>query len=339
MKSNFYKMKNMIQILIILICSAFTAFITFSVKKLNVTIISTIFSIIIILGFYMYEGLFKSYMIEIIIKLSDMLAIMTDMKEKEVFSIVEDSIFSKLQSQTIKLTRILKAQNKQIEDDKNEIKSLISDIAHQLKIPLTNLKMYGEFLQYDNLTEEERRDFQETIMVSLNELSFLVESMIKMSRLESGVIQLKPCYESLNETILLAIGQIRKKAQFKNIILELNEKEKVTILHDRNWTIESVFNILENAVKYTKENGVINISIQSYEIFARIDIEDNGIGISEEELPKIFSRFYRGKNVGDVEGIGIGLYLTREIISKQGGYIKVKSKKQGTVFSIFLPIK
>ncbi len=270
MKSNFYKMKNMIQILIILICSAFTAFITFSVKKLNVTIISTIFSIIIILGFYMYEGLFKSYMIEIIIKLSDMLAIMTDMKEKEVFSIVEDSIFSKLQSQTIKLTRILKAQNKQIEDDKNEIKSLISDIAHQLKIPLTNLKMYGEFLQYDNLTEEERRDFQETIMVSLNELSFLVESMIKMSRLESGVIQLKPCYESLNETILLAIGQIRKKAQFKNIILELNEKEKVTILHDRNWTIESVFNILENAVKYTKENGVINISIQSYEIFAGI---------------------------------------------------------------------
>ncbi len=339
MKSNFYKMKNMIQILIILICSTFTAFITFSVKNLNVTIISTIFSIIIILGFYMYEGLFKSYMIEIIIKLSDMLAIMTDMKEKEVFSIVEDSIFSKLQSQTIKLTRILKAQNKQIEDDKNEIKSLISDIAHQLKTPLTNLKMYGEFLQYDNLTEEERRDFQETIMVSLNELSFLVESMIKMSRLESGVIQLKPCYESLNETILLAIGQIRKKAQFKNIILELNEKEKVTILHDRNWTIESVFNILENAVKYTKENGVINISIQSYEIFARIDIEDNGIGISEEELPKIFSRFYRGKNVGDVEGIGIGLYLTREIISKQGGYIKVKSKKQGTVFSIFLPIK
>jgi len=332
-------MKNMIQILIILICSAFTAFIIFSVKNLNVTIISTIFSIIIILGFYMYEGLFKSYMIEIIIKLSDMLAIMTDMKEKEVFSIVEDSIFSKLQSQTIKLTRILKAQNKQIEDDKNEIKSLISDIAHQLKTPLTNLKMYGEFLQYDNLTEEERRDFQETIMVSLNELSFLVESMIKMSRLESGVIQLKPCYESLNETILLAIGQIRKKAQFKNIILELNEKEKVTILHDRNWTIESVFNILENAVKYTKENGVINISIQSYEIFARIDIEDNGIGISEEELPKIFSRFYRGKNVGDVEGIGIGLYLTREIISKQGGYIKVKSKKQGTVFSIFLPIK
>lgn len=339
MKSNFYKMKNMIQILIILICSAFTAFITFSVKNLNVTIISTLFSIIIILGFYMYEGLFKSYMIEIIIKLSDMLAIMTDMKEKEVFSIVEDSIFSKLQSQTIKLTRILKAQNKQIEDDKNEIKSLISDIAHQLKTPLTNLKMYGEFLQYDNLTEEERRDFQETIMVSLNELSFLVESMIKMSRLESGVIQLKPCYESLNETILLAIGQIRKKAQFKNIILELNEKEKVTILHDRNWTIESVFNILENAVKYTKENGVINISIQSYEIFARIDIEDNGIGISEEELPKIFSRFYRGKNVGDAEGIGIGLYLAREIVSKQGGYIKVKSKEQGTVFSIFLPVK
>ncbi|WP_346935819.1 HAMP domain-containing sensor histidine kinase [Clostridium sp.] len=339
MKSNFYKMKNMIQISIILICLVFTTFIAFAVKNLNVTIISTLFSIIIILGFYMYERLFKSYMEEILIKLSDMLAIMADMKDKEIFSMVEDSVFSKLQSQTIKLNRVLKAQNKQIEDDKNEIKSLISDIAHQLKTPLTNLKMYGEFLQYDNLTEEERREFQETIMVSLNELSFLVESMIKMSRLEIGVIQIKPDYESLNETILLAIGQIRKKAECKNIILELNEKDKVTILHDRNWTIESVFNILENAVKYTKENGVINISIQSYEIFARIDIEDNGIGISEEELPKIFSRFYRGKNVGDAEGIGIGLYLARKIVSKQGGYIKVKSKKQGTIFSIFLPIK
>lgn len=338
MKSNFYKMKNMIQISIILICSVFTTFIAIEMKNTKVIIASILFSVIIILVFYIYERLFESYMKDILIKLSDMLAIMADMKEKEVFSIVEDSIFSKLQSQTIRLTRILKAQNKRIEDDKNEIKALISDISHQLKTPLTNVKMYGELLQDNNLIEEERREFHEIMMNSLNKLSFLVESMIKMSRLESGVIQLKPSYESLNETILLAIGQIRKKAENKNITLELNEKDKVIVLHDRNWTTEGVFDILENAVKYTKENGTINITIQSYEMFVRIDIQDNGIGISEEELPKIFSRFYRGKNVGDSEGIGIGLYLTREIILKQGGYIKVKSDDECTVFSVFLPV-
>jgi len=339
MRSNFYKIKNMLQIAIILNCLVFTTFIAFEVKNIKITIVSIFFSIIILLVLYIYERLFESYMKDILIKLSDMLATMADMKEKEVFSIVEDSIFSKLQSQTIRLTRILKAKNKQIEDDKNEIKALISDISHQLKTPLTNLKMYGELLQDNNLTEEERREFHKIMMNSLNELSFLIESMIKMSRLESGVIQLKPSYKSLNETILLAIGQIRKKAENKNINLVLNEKDKVIILHDRNWIAECVFNILENAVKYTKENGIINIYIQSYEMFARIDIKDNGIGISEEELPQIFSRFYRGKNVGNAEGIGIGLYLTREIISKQGGYIKVKSDDQGTEFSIFLPTK
>ncbi|WP_346896502.1 HAMP domain-containing sensor histidine kinase [Clostridium sp. UBA7503] len=339
MRSNFYNIKKMFQIAIILICLVFTTFIAIEMKNTKVIIASILFSIIIILVFYIYERLFESYMKDILVKLSDMLATMADMKEKEVFSIVEDSIFSKLQSQTIRLTRILKAQNKQIEDDKNEIKALISDISHQLKTPLTNVKMYGELLQGNNLTEDEEIEFHEIMMNSLNKLSFLVESMIKMSRLESGVIQLKPSYESLNETILLAIGQIRKKAENKNITLELNEKDKVIILHDRNWTTEGVFDILENAVKYTRENGTINITIQSYEMFVRIDIQDNGIGISEEELPKIFSRFYRGKNVGDSEGIGIGLYLTREIISKQGGYIKVKSDDECTVFSVFLPVK
>lgn len=163
--------------------------------------------------------------------------------------------------------------------------------------------------------------------------------MIKMSRLESGVIQLKPRRSNLNDTILIAINEIKKKANAKGTKIYLKEIDKVEITHDKNWISEAFFNILENAVKYTDINGKIKVTIQSYEIFVRIDIEDNGIGIKEEELPKIFARFYRGKDVGDIEGIGIGLYLTREIISKNGGYIKVNSNNDGTTFSIFLPKK
>lgn len=339
MKIDINKEKRMLQGLIILICIVFTAVIGFKTRDMEITIITISFSCIIITVVFLYEKLFRKYMYDIFSKLSDMLATISDMKENEFFSTIEDSMFAKLQWQTIKLTKLLKSQNKRIEDDKNEIKSLISDIAHQLKTPLTNMKMYEEFLQDESLSEEERKEFNEIILISLNKLSFLVESMIKMSRLESGVINLKPELNDLNSTLLLAIGQAHQQAKNKNINITLDEKSKVNISHDKNWTTEALFNIVDNAIKYTKDQGEVNISILSYEMFSRIDISDNGIGIEEDELPKIFSRFYRGKNAQDFEGIGIGLYLSREIISKQGGYIKVKSDKQGSTFSIFLPNK
>ncbi|WP_305133621.1 sensor histidine kinase KdpD [uncultured Clostridium sp.] len=268
-----------------------------------------------------------------------MLSTIIDIREDIVFSTIEDSLFSKLQHQTIKLTNILKNKNKQIEEERNEIQELISDIAHQLKTPLTNLKMYGEFLKDESLSEDERKEFFEIVMYSLNRLSFLVESMIKMSRLESGVITLRPNLSNLNDTLLMSINQVQKKAKEKKININLEEVDKIKIYHDKNWISEAIFNLLENAVKYSTNNSKIDIKIQSYKMFVRIDVKDNGIGIQEDELPKIFRRFYRGSNVEDIEGIGIGLYLTREIVNKHGGYIKVKSNNNGSIFSIFLPNK
>ncbi|MEG1255551.1 HAMP domain-containing sensor histidine kinase [Clostridium sp.] len=337
MKSNFNKIKNIILTVIIIMCISFNIVLWLLTKDIKITIISLSFSITIVLLFYLYERLFHNYMEDILVKLSDMLATIADMKETEVFSTIEDSLFSKLQNQTIKITKMSKAQNKKIQADKNEIKALISDIAHQLKTPLTNLKMYGEFLLDDSISEEERKEFSEIMMISLNKLSFLVESMIKMSRLESEVIQLNPSKESLTDTVLLAIKQIHRKAKDKRIDINFHEIDRIEVVHDKNWTTEALFNILDNAVKYTGCGGTINVTVQSYEIFVRIDLEDNGIGILEEETPKIFSRFYRGQNVGEEEGIGIGLYLSREIISRQGGYIKVKSSDENTMFSVFLP--
>jgi len=303
---------------------------------INISIITVAFTLAIFIIFYLQKLFFKKYTNEILVKLSDMLASISDMREEEVFSMIDDSIFSKLQHQTLKLINILKSQNKKIETEKNEIKSLISDIAHQLKTPLTNMKMYSEFLQDEDLSEEERQEFNEVILLSLDKLCFLVESMIKMSRLESSVINLHKTTSDINDAVVSAISQLYKKAQSKNITIDFEPKQKILLDYDKKWTSEAIFNIIENAIKYSKENTTISISIEKYEIFTRIDITDQGIGISEDEIPKIFGRFYRGRDVLEEEGIGIGLYLSREIISKQGGYIKVKSSELGSTFSVFL---
>lgn len=339
MRYSFDKMNSILKIIYIFIILMMNISVYFIVKDISAIAIVSLCSLVIIILLFIREKLYKNYMEDIFVQLSDMLTTIIDMKDEKVFSTLEDDLFSKLQHQTIKLTGILKNQKKQIEDEKNDIKALISDIAHQLKIPLTNLKMYGEFLQEEDLTEEERKEFTNVILLSLDRLSFLIENMIKMSRLESGVIQLNRHINDLSDTVLTAIGQIQKKANLKNISIEFQEIDKVKITYDKNWICEGIFNILENAVKYTDVNGKIKVSIQSYEMFVRIDIEDNGIGIKEEELPKIFARFYRGKDVGDIEGIGIGLYLTREIVSKHEGYIKVNSNDEGSKFSVYLPNK
>lgn len=339
MKKNFNKINNIYKIIIILVTISLNIWILFSLKNFNISFILLIFSIFVIAMILIQEKRYENYIRYSLLDLSDMLQTIIDMKDEEVFSIMEDTIFSKLQYQTIKLTNILNAKNKQMENERNEIKSLVSDIAHQLKTPLTNLKMYGEFFKDETLSEEERKEFSEIMTLSLDRLTFLVESMIKMSRLESGVINLRSEINDLNDTVILAISQVQKKAREKNINIELFQKDKVKILHDKNWIREAIFNILENGVKYTPANGEIKITIQSYEMFVRIDIEDNGIGIKEEEIPKIFMRFYRGNNIGNTEGIGIGLYLTRTIILKHGGYIQVISNKSGSKFSVFLPNK
>ena len=332
------KIYILLNFVIFTICLLFNIYIFKSTKdyNINISIATLIFTLAIFVILYLQKIFFKKYIDEILVDLSDMLSTISDMREEEIFSMIDDSIFSKLQHQTLKLINVLKAQNKKMENEKNEIKSLISDISHQLKTPLANMKMYSEFLQQEDLSEEERKEFYEIILLSLDKLCFLVESMIKMSRLDSSVINLHKTNADINDAVVSAISQLYKKAQLKNINIKFEPEQKTFIDYDRKWTSEAIFNIIENAIKYSPADTTISISIEKYEIFTRIDIKDQGIGISEEEIPKIFGRFYRGRNVLDEEGIGIGLYLSREIISKQGGYIKVKSSEAGSVFSIFL---
>ncbi|GIN62095.1 two-component sensor histidine kinase [Robertmurraya siralis] len=284
------------------------------------------------------DNLYKSHIDRMLIDLSNLIDRMIDLEERQVFSDVEDTLLSKLQYQVIKLSGILRAQNKAMNQEKNEIKSLISDISHQIKTPVASLKMFSDLLQEPNLTAEQHREYYQMYSQSLERLAFLVDNLIKMSRLEGGIIELKMQMESVNDVILQAVKQVYEKAKKKNIDLLFEENKETMIILDKKWTIEAIFNVLDNAVKYTHAGGKVTISVMSYEFFVRIDISDNGIGIREQELAKIFKRFYRGQNTVDVEGIGIGLYISRKIITEQGGYIKVQSCKNGSIFSVFLPL-
>ncbi|WP_330571269.1 sensor histidine kinase [Marinisporobacter balticus] len=320
-------------------CILLNSYIWFVYKDIALLNAITIFCTLITSLSILFIYVLKKHMGHIFNQLSQVISSMIDMREIEVFSILNDDMLSKLQSQIIKLTNILKAQNTRIKRDRDEIKSLISDISHQLKTPLSNLKLYYELMQYPSISKGEYTEFSMNIQSQIEKLSFLLESMIKMSRLEGGIIQLIQNKANLNDVCLTVIKQAYEKARNKNIEIQFDSGEDIILNIDKNWTAEAIFNIIDNAVKYTSNNSTIIVNTMKYEIFARVDITDNGIGIDEKEINNVFKRFYRGEHTQGEDGVGLGLYLAREIITKQNGYIKVKSQmSQGSVFSLFLPL-
>lgn len=227
----------------------------------------------------------------------------------------------------------LSAQN--VEAEKDKIKALIADISHQTKTPIANLLLYSELLLEEELPQQIEGNVS-AIHEQTQKLKFLIESLVKLSRLENGILQLVPRMEKLQPMLERAVWELKQKAEEKGLQISLHNTD-VEAYFDLKWTGEAIGNVIDNAIKYT-EHGEISVSAISYEMFVRIDIADTGCGIREEELPKIFRRFYRSELVKDEEGVGIGLYLTREILQEQGGYIKVSSVYgQGSKFSIYLP--
>lgn len=257
-------------------------------------------------------------------------------QETILFPESEDTLLSRLQHQLLKLRKILVSQNQLLEDEKNQIKSLISDISHQIKTPIAEAKTFAELLSDESISQDERSEYIRTLQSSLDKLVFLTNSLIKMSRLESGIISLKPEKHVLNDIVLDAVKSVYAKAKEKDIVIDFECPQSFELTLDFNWTAEAITNVLDNAVKYTQPGGLVTISISEYPSYLRLDIRDDGPGISEEEQAKIFGRFYRGEHSSGVDGVGIGLYLTRDIIGKQGGYIKVSSEGRGSLFSIFL---
>lgn len=249
----------------------------------------------------------------------------------------EEGVFNRIYSDLNKLSRSLNIKLRNLDKEKESIKGLVTDISHQLKTPLASLKLYNSLLIEEDLDEEERMEFLTTNKKSIDKLHNLIDSLVNISRLETSMISIKKENKDIKNTLIKAIDSVRVKASLKNIDIIVNDFESKIIRHDTKWTEESIFNILDNAVKYTNING--KIEVEAYETinFYRIDIKDNGIGIDKKEFNNVFKRFYRSEEVNELEGSGVGLYLSRKIVESQGGNIIVDSKKgQGSKFSLFL---
>ena len=226
-----------------------------------------------------------------------------------------------------------------VQRQRESIQRLLSDISHQTKTPLANLRLYSSLLMEEELTPRQREQAQ-VILQQSEKLSFLIETLVKLSRLETDVLVVTPKSQPLSPLLERAVSQAKAAAEQKGIALQLHlqQQAEMKALYDLRWTAEALGNLLDNAVKYTPPGGCIQVSATQYELFCRIDVHDNGIGIAEEEQAQIFGRFYRGRQVREQEGLGIGLYLAREIAQKQGGYLKLSSRPgQGSTFSLYLP--
>ena len=290
-----------------------------------------LFALLLLLDF-----LHNRYNDDLLEQITLLIESLVEQQERQIFSEAEDTLTARLQHQLLKLRNILTAQNQMLAQEKEQIKTLISDISHQIKTPIAAANTFAELLSDGELSAEERTEYITTLQMSLGKLTFLTNSLIKMSRLESGIISLKPEKNSLNEIVLQAVKTVYAKAKEKGILITFECDQTFEAVLDFNWTAEAISNVIDNAVKYTPQGGFVCLQITEYPSFLRLDISDSGVGIPEEEQAKIFGRFYRGKQSVGTDGVGIGLYLTREIINKQNGYMKVSSDGNGSTFSMFL---
>ena len=251
-----------------------------------------------------------------------------------------ETMLARISHRLSRLYQIMQENRRKVDEERQELQSLISDISHQVKTPVSNLKMAADTLLEKPVSEAERIDFIRGIRSQTDKLDFLFQALVKTSRLETGVIQLEKKPGRLFDTVAQAMSGIVYAAEKKEITVSVDCSEDLTVSHDGKWTSEALFNLLDNAVKYTPAGGKIAVSVVLWEMYVEIKVTDTGKGISESNQAAIFRRFYREEEVHDQQGVGIGLYLAREIVTRQGGYIKVVSEPgKGSEFSIMLPVR
>ncbi len=250
----------------------------------------------------------------------------------------EDTLFAKLDHRLLRLYETVQAREKRLDAERAKLQSLVSDISHQTKTPITTLKMLTDTLRTQPMNEPERAQFLDCSARQIDKLDFLIQVLVKTSRLETGVITLEKRPQPLAETIALAASGVLAAMEQKELQFSVSCPETLTLPHDRRWTAEALANLLDNAVKYTPAGGRIALRVEEWESQVKIDVSDTGCGIPEAAQGAIFQRFWRAPAVHEEEGVGLGLYLAREIITLQGGYIRASSAPgKGATFSVFLP--
>lgn len=257
---------------------------------------------------------------------------------KEVtYSDTKDTRLSKISHQVKKVKDMIEIEVEQSKLEKEAIKSLISNMSHQLKTPLSNITIYCELLENMNISTSQKKEFLQKMKNETFKIDWLLQSLFKMTKLEDGVIKFETEELLIKDTILQSISTVFNKAEAKEIRINLEPFSDIKLIHNKKWTTEAIVNVLENAIKYSPSNSIITVSVIKMELYTKITIKDEGIGIDNKELNDVFKRFYRSKNVENQNGTGIGLYLARLILEKENGNIIVESKLgSGSCFSIFL---
>lgn len=250
----------------------------------------------------------------------------------------EELLLSRIELDLVRVQEILEGRKSEAEKSRDEIQKLISEIAHQMRTPLTNIETYTEIIREEAGNDGQMAVYLSALEESERKLDFLVESFVKMSRLEQHVIQIRKEKADLVKTVRDALGQVQSRAERKNICFDIHFPEQAVCSHDANWLGEAVYNMLDNGVKYSSPGGRIDVSVSVNDMFYKIRVRDYGIGIDAVEESMIFRRFYRGRRVTGQEGFGIGLYLAREIVNLHGGFMLARRMEQGLLMEIDLPV-
>ena len=244
----------------------------------------------------------------------------------------DEKELSKIKSKLIKFLYASQVKEAKINTEKSKTKDLIADISHQTKTPITNLSLYISLLE-----DEPKDEYIEIIKYELDKLKFLIQTLVKSSRLEADIIGLQKNQANLKDLVKDVLGEFKVILDEKDISINLKDEDLFFDLDER-WLKEAIHNLVDNAIKYSPDGSTINITIYKSYLNYNLDIENECQDLSEETLPKIFERFYRGKNSVSKDGLGLGLFIAREIIERHGGNIRASLDENRIKFSVDFPL-
>lgn len=286
------------------------------------TVCYAVLSGFIAAGFALYEKMRRKKLLDDVQKA---------LENKDDFTVTEKDIAPIARQLRLKRSEE-ETRDRRVTESYRNLAALVSDIAHQCKTPLTAAKMYAELLPPSSESA--------AILQQTDKLQFLMDALVKLSRCEGGLIEenVHPAIEPVEALAAQAISAVVPEAGRKEIGISAEIPNGLSARFDPRWTAEALGTILDNAVKYAPEGSEIMVTAQRYDAYVRLDVLDEGPGISEEDLPEIWKRFYRGKTTRDTSGVGIGLTLCRMIVQAQNGRVLCQNREgHGCRFSIFLP--
>ena len=249
---------------------------------------------------------------------------------------VEDpeNLFARFVSKLSRLYEALRIAEAGADEEKRVMQGMVADLSHQIKTPVANIKMDLELLSARKMPPDQQQEFLGRTLHQADKMDFLIQSVIKMSRLESGAIRILPQQADFAVTLANALLSVSTAADRKGIEIAVDCPQPFPVRHDPKWTEEAAFNLLDNAVKYSPEGGTIEVRVEMREAGAYLSVTDHGMGIPEEWQGAVFSKFFRAPAVHNLPGAGVGLYLTRQILEAQGGYVTVRSAVgEGSTFT------